>query len=111
MELSTPKNLKEFAHQYSVNLSGIEDAELVKFFIAAEKFKFEWNESNRHCDICDVKLTNENFAGLDGGKAFNYCCKNHAEYSNVFQTSIIRYRLGFQDNPYPMPRNIPSFYD
>ena len=103
-------NLLEFCQEWAQKYGAIEKAsDLKAFFIDAEKFKFEWNENNRHCEICDVKLTNENFAGLDSHD-YNFCCKENSQFKNVFQPSIIRHKLGIQETRYAEPRNIPSFY-
>jgi hypothetical protein len=79
---------------------------LKKFFIEAEEFKTEWLKLNRHCDLCDVKLTPENYTDKHQEFHISYCCDKHAEYRTNYKISESREKLGF-----PLNRNIPSFFD
>ncbi|HWY12359.1 MAG TPA: hypothetical protein VN026_13585 [Bacteroidia bacterium] len=48
---------------------------------------------NTNCGICNEKIVIEN--GLLDPRAFVITCKKHDEYKFVFQTEIIKKKLGF----------------
>lgn len=107
------KNLSEFIKNYerAFAWNGAE-INLTAFFKAAEKFKREWFKENRHCAVCDKKLSEANAAPVLDYNFNADLCTEHAEYGMVFQMSIVRHKLGFSETPYADPiRNIPDFYE
>lgn len=102
-------NLREFTkdylskNKYSSNSQDLEH--LIEYFKEAEKFKVEFMKENLHCSICDKKLSPieiGNISVMD----FQFCCQNHLNFRDHFNTGRAREQAG---KHYSI-RDIPDFY-